>query len=280
MSLSNSKARADLRGNSLSSLLAQLQQRAKALLKTALPPALIDYIQGQRHRWRRRPPIGWVRFGSLRRVHPIDGDFGFRWGQPIDRYYIEKFLQQHASDIYGHVLEVANNYYTQRFGGSRVSRSDILHYVHGNSQATIVADLTDAREIPSNAFDCIILTQTLQFIYDLRAAAQTLHRILKPGGTLLVTCHGISQISQYDMQHWGEYWRFTSLSVRKLFTGIFPTNSVAVQAYGNVLAGTAFLHGLTVQDLRREELDYHDPAYEVIVGLRAFKPAAADLAKR
>jgi SAM-dependent methyltransferase len=153
-----------------------------------------------------------------------------------------------------------------------VSRSDILHYVSGNPHATIVADLTDAAEIPSDAFDCIILTQTLQFIFDVTAAAKTLHRILRPGGVLLLTCHGISQISRYDMEHWGEYWRFTSLSARTVFAKIFPPDSVRVQAYGNVLAATAFLHGLNAQDLCREELDYHDPSYEVIVGLRAHKP--------
>ena len=266
------KHRTALPAESRYSSLVQLREGAKTIIKAVLPAAVVGLIQERRRRWSRRPPVGWVRFGSLRRVHPIDSNFGFGWGQVIDRYYIESFLDQYASDVHGHVLEVAGNSYTQRFGGERVSRSDVLYYVTGNPKATIIADLTDAHDIPSNIFDCIILTQTLQFIYDLRAATKTLHRILKPGGTLLVTCHGISQISRYDMEHWGEYWRFTSLSARRLFTELFPEDRVAVQAYGNVLAATAFLHGLTVQDLRREDLDYQDPNYEVILGIRALKP--------
>lgn len=242
------------------------------IVKAVLPAALVGRIQKQRRRWSRWPPVGWVRFGSLRRLHPIDPNFGFKRGKVIDRYYIERFLDQHASDIHGRVLEIAGDSYTQRFGGQRVSRSDVLHSVAGDPKTTIIADLTDARDIPSNIFDCIILTQTLQCIYDIRAATKTLHRILKPGGTLLVTCHGISQISRYDMDRWGEYWRFTSLSARKLFAEFFPEDHVAVQAHGNVLAATAFLQGLTIQDLRREELDYHDPNYEVILGIRALKP--------
>jgi hypothetical protein len=216
--------------------------------------------------------VGWVRFGSLRRTDPIDENFGCGWGQPIDRYYIEHFLSQSSADIRGHVLEVADDYYTRRFGQERVSRSDILHHGQGNPRATIIADLTVANDIPSATFDCIILTQTLQFIYDCAAAVKTLYRILKPGGTLLITCHGISRISTHDMEKWGEYWRFTSLSARSLFTEVFPQNYVTVQSYGNVLAATAFLHGLNVQGLRREELDYSDPAYELIIGLRAVKP--------
>jgi SAM-dependent methyltransferase len=206
-------------------------------------------------------------------VLPIDPTYGFRWGQVIDRYYIESFLDRYAADIHGSVLEVATDFYTQRFGGNRVSRSEILHYTTDNVKATIVADLTDAGNIPSNSFDAIILTQTLQFIYDIRAAIKTLQRILKPGGVLLATCHGISQISPYDMQRWGEYWRFTSLSARKVFTEFFPEDCVAVQAYGNVLAATAFLHGLIAEELHRDELNYQDPNYEVVLGIHAIKPA-------
>jgi SAM-dependent methyltransferase len=224
--------------------------------------------------------VGWVRFGSFRRLEPIDAQFGYSWGQCIDRYYIEKFLEQYKSEIQGAVLEVDDNSYTTRFGGKQVSRSDILHYTNDNPRATIVADLTDASQIPSNSFDCIILTQTLQFIYDLRAAVNTLHRILKPGGTLLLTCHGTSQISQYDMQHWGEYWRLTSLSARKLFAEVFPEPSITVQTYGNVLSATAFLHGLTAHELRREELDYHDRHYEVIVAVRVAKPPLDETTKQ
>jgi hypothetical protein len=233
----------------------------------------MNWIQRHSRSFDRRPPVGWVRFGSFRRLEPIDRNFGARWGRVIDRYYIEKFLEQHATDIHGRVLEVADDGYTRRFGGQRVSRSDVLHYSAGNPKATMIADLTHASDIPSEVFDCVILTQTLQFIYDIRAAIGTIHRILKPGGTVLASCHGMSQISSYDMQHWGEYWRLTSMSARKLFTEVFPEECVSVRSYGNVLSAIAFLEGLTAQELRRAELDHKDPAYEVVIAIRAVKPA-------
>jgi len=43
--------------------------------------------------------------------------------------------------------------------------------------------------------------------------------------------------------------------------------------YGNVLAATAFLHGLAAEELTREELDHRDPDYELLIGVRAQKPA-------
>ena len=197
--------------------------------------------------------------------------FGLDRGNAIDRYYIENFLGRFANDIRGHVLEVGDNTYTVRFGGEHVVKSDVLHVTSGNPQATIVADLSNGHDSPSDAFDCIILTQTLQYIYDVRAALRTLYRILKPHGVLLATFPGISQVSRYDMDRWGDYWRFTSLSALLLFEEAFPGGNVEVQPHGNVLSAAAFLFGLAAEDLTRRELDYNDPDYEVTIAVRAVK---------
>jgi SAM-dependent methyltransferase len=241
---------------------------AKRIAKSILPGQVRRWLQCRVTPW---PPIGWARFGSLRRVTPVSRVFGLDRGQGIDRYYIENFLARHATDIRGQVLEVANNTYTIRFGGGRVTKSDVLHVQEGNSKATIVADLSAGNHIPSDVFDCIILTQTLPFIFDTRAAIRTLYRILKHGGVLLATFPGICQISRYDMERWGDYWRFTTLSGRRLFEEVFPTTNVVVEAYGNVLAASALLHGLAVEELRQEELNQHDADYEVMITIRAVK---------
>lgn len=217
------------------------------------------------------PPVGWVRFGSLRRLKPISRDYGNSRGLEIDRYYIEKFLAEHADDIKGRVLEIKHNTYTLRYGGDRVTKSDILHPVGGNPDATIVADLTKADHLPSNTFDTIIFTQTLQVIYDIRTVIATLHRILKPGGVVLATASGMAQLSLEDFDTWGEYWRFTSLSARLLFEEVFGNGNVTVRAYGNVLAAVSFLEGLAVEDLTKKELDAVDRSYEVLIAVRAFK---------
>jgi hypothetical protein len=217
------------------------------------------------------PPQGQVRFGDFRRVTPISPKFGLDRGKAVDRYYIENFLAQQAAHIKGRVLEIGDNAYTCRFGGAKVTKSDILHVTDGHPQATIIGDLATADHIPSDSFDCIILTQTLHLIYDVRAALATLYRILKPGGVLLVTVPGISQI---DEEEWGHtwYWAFTARAVQKLFEEMFPADRVSIKAHGNVLAAVAFLHGLTAEELRQEELDYQDPYYQVSIVVKAVKP--------
>lgn len=218
------------------------------------------------------PPPGRVAFGALRRVTPIDRTFGFERGVPIDRYYIELFLEQYCADIRGRVLEIGDNHYTTRFGGSQVTQSDVLDLpIRENPLATLAADLTRAEHLPGELFDCIIVTQTLQFVYDLHAAALTLHRLLKPGGVLLGTFPALSQICRFDMERWGDYWRFTNAAIQRLFGDIFGGEQVTVTAHGNILAAISFLHGLAAHELTPTELAFYDPDYQLLVTARAVK---------
>ena len=237
--------------------------------------ALRDYVLGHAHLvW---PPTGTVRFGSLRRLTPISSARGADRGTPIDRYYIQDFLSRHSGrddyvlgDIKGHVLEIGDDTYTRQFGSS-VTKLDILHGDSSNPRATIIADLARADNVPSETFDCVICTQTLLLIYDVRSAIDHLHRILKPEGILLLTVPGISPICRPDADAGGDHWRFTTWSMRRLLREFFAPESVLVEAYGNVLAAIAFLEGIAAQELRRHELDVRDPDYELIVAARARK---------
>lgn len=198
---------------------------------------------------------------------PISRDWGFDRGLPIDRLYLERFMEAHRGDIKGRVLEVANNDYTIRFGGEQVSRSDILHPCKGNPRATIIADLSVRDPRLDGTFDCIICTQTLQLIYDFRSAVTQLHHWLKPGGVALVSVPGISQISREDMEKTGDYWRFTGAAVRRMFS----EEALEVDVLGNVLAATAFLHGIAADEFDARELFERDPQFHMLTTVRAVR---------
>lgn len=211
--------------------------------------------------------------GDLRRLSPIDAGFGGGRGKPIDRHYIEGFLERHADDVHGHVLEVAESTYTERYGGGRVTARDVLHLDPAHPGVTWAADLADGAGLPSATFDCFVCTQTLQYVYALEAAVATLHRILAPGGVLLLTVPGISQISPYDRQRWGEHWRFTPQSIERLLRTAF--DDVEAAGHGNVLASIGFLHGLACEDLTVAELNHADDRYPMLVTARAVKEGSA-----
>ena len=219
----------------------------------------------------RSPRVGSVKLGDLDRLTPISRDWGFDRGTPIDRFYIERFMAARASDIRGRVLEVANNDYTLRYGGERVTQSDVLHPVEGNPRATVVADLARPDASLEGCFDCIICTQTLQLIFEVRNAITQLHRWLKPEGVLLASLPGISQISREDMQQTGDYWRFTGASVQKMFDREFTGGAVDVEVLGNVFAAIAFLHGIAAEECDEASLLEADPQFQMLMTVRAIR---------
>jgi SAM-dependent methyltransferase len=219
------------------------------------------------------PEAGAIDFGQLRRPEPFGRQFGADRGQPLDRYYIEAFLAEQQNDLRGQILEVGDDTYTRRFGGGRVTGSDILHVSSGNKKATIVADLSNAPQIPDATFDALIVTQTLHLIYDAPAAVRTMHRILRPGGVLLLTVPGITQIPNGTLWAHSWFWSFTTLSVTRMLTEAFGSGHVSVRHYGNVLSAASMLYGLAAEDLTTDELDNTDEDFPVIIGARAHRPA-------
>ncbi len=216
-------------------------------------------------RLRRMVSPAWLAL-LRRRTRPISEAWGYDRGTPIDRYYIEQFLQEHRADIRGRVLEVKSSDYTDRFG-LEVKERDVLDIDSSNPRATIVADLAAPDAFPADCYDCFVLTQTLQFIYDTRSALRSAYRLLRPGGVLLATVPALSRLDR----RMPDYWRLTPDACGKLFGEIFGPENVSVQAYGNVLAANAFLLGMAFEEVSRADLDKHDRFYPVLVAVRAVK---------
>jgi glycosyltransferase involved in cell wall biosynthesis len=218
----------------------------------------------------RVPAPGQIDMGDFNRVTPFSTEFGYDRGGPVDRYYIENFLTKNESLIKGRVLEIGDNEYTLKYGQLNVSQSDILHIDEKNPKATFVGDLSDAPHLPDNSFDCIILTQTLHLIYHHHKALETCYRILKPGGVLLLTVPGISHIDQGEWKDiW--LWAFTGSSIKRMLAEVFSIENIKVDTFGNVLTATAFLFGMGLPEVKKGQLDYHDPHYQVIITAYAVK---------
>jgi SAM-dependent methyltransferase len=217
------------------------------------------------------PAVGRVDFGDLRRTRPLCAHYGLARGLPIDRVYIERFLEAHRADVQGRVLEIGGREYTERFGGTRVTRSDVLDIDRRNRHANIVADLTSADLLDGERYDAIILTQVLQLIFDVPAAIATLHRLLKPGGVLLATVCGISSIGSACGDDASWYWSFTPRSLQRLLLGHFDAPNIELQSHGNVLTAVMFLEGVAASELAAHEFEVQDVDYPVVVSARAVK---------
>lgn len=207
-------------------------------------------------------------WGDLRRTTPFSANYGFDRGHPICRYYIDRFLEQHAEDIRGEVLEVEDATFTEWLGGERVSTSHVLDIDPQNAGATIVADIADAGSLPARRFDCFILTQTLQYVPRVEAALANAWEAVAPGGVLLIT---VPTIAPRD-DHWPDLWRFTREGLRALVERCCPAAEVELTGYGSALTAIAYVMGLASNELDEAELDAHDPHLEILACARVRRP--------
>jgi len=216
--------------------------------------------------------ISPVNTRELTSTSPLSSRFGFDRGTPIDRYYIEKFFQANGGLIRGKVLEIGDSRYSKKFTQGNVESFNVLqHPALGIGEASIIGDLTDTATLPGNAFDCFICAQTFQYTFEIQKAVEGAHHLLRPGGVLLATVPGISQISRYDADRYGEYWRFTTDSIARLFQPVFG-GGIEVHSFGNVLSSTAFLQGCALEDLPEPSLlDVVDRDYQMIITIVARK---------
>jgi len=235
-----------------------MKQRIKSLIK-ALPGVASNSSLARRLF---RPRQLYLLSGSTR---PLSAVYGYDRGTPIDRFYIESFLHLNSSNIKGRCLEIRNNDYTLRFGGQKVTVSDILDVDPKNHQATITADLQSMPQVPDDSYDCIILTQVLQYMREPRKAAHECRRILRRDGILLITLPALGRVDP-EAGLDGDYWRFTRASASSLFDGF---SYVEIESYGNVRTAMLYLIGAAQEDIPRRLLTSHDPWFPVIISIAA-----------
>jgi SAM-dependent methyltransferase len=231
-------------------------------------------LMGRRviQRWR-RPARFYLASGNL---EPLSRYYGSERGGIIDRYFIEDFVEHSSGRIRGRCLELLDDAYTKRFGGDRVTTSDVLDIDPANPLATIVGDLQALKEVADDAFDCVILTQTLQLLPEPAKGVAELHRMLAPGGTALITVPAMARVSGLTRNGIGDhdYWRFTPAGLRILLERHFSQGDLEVTGRGNVRTGLAFWAGLSRQDLPRKAFTVDDPAFPMLVTAQATKAGA------
>jgi len=232
-------------------------------LKSTIPPETRRTIRARVARLDR------ARWGNLRRFEPFSDHYGFERGTPVDRFYIERFLAEHARDIRGKVLEVGQAHYARAFPGSSPGEVDIVDNDETNSVATIIADLSEGNSLPSGRFDCFILTQTLQLVADLEGALQNAWQCLAGGGVLLISMPAITRTdAEYAST---DRWRVTPSGLETLLAGTCSGARREVVGYGNLTSAVAFLMGLAAEELEDSELTASDPYFAVSVCARVEK---------
>jgi SAM-dependent methyltransferase len=174
--------------------------------------------------------------------------------------------KKNADVIRGRCLEIVDPMYTKKYGGDKVEMSEVLDIIP-RPTTTIHGDLRNVPQIPSNTYDCLIITQTFNVIDDYDSAIRESYRILKPGGVLLATMPTLSPAWNLKIN----MWRMTVDSARYVFSKIFPASQVTVQALGNKEVALAFWQGFALEDVSPEVIPHTDESFPLIIGIKAIK---------
>lgn len=226
---------------------------------------------GQRRltRWatRRRP----LRSGGLRRLEPLSDVYGIDRGTPIDRVFIDNFAAQNRASIRGRVLEVGDGRMAKRFGAAHVTEVEVLDVDPANPLATIVVDLDDQGALDGEAFDCVVLTQVLQFLRRPDVALHSIWEALNVHGTILITVPCVSRRDATSGD--SDFWRWTPAGLALLLEQVLPGAKTETVAFGNLLTCVAFLHGLAGEELRATDLAHVDEDFPLLACARVTRPA-------
>ena len=178
------------------------------------------------------------RLGRLQALLPISPLRGSDRGHPVEDALVEEFLESRREDVRGDVLDLRRE--------------------------TAAAGVFDARErrplqeLPSAAYDCVILAQILQHALDPAAMVADCRRILKTGGVLLATVPslgGIDSILGLDT----DVWRFGEEGLRALLGREFEPQAMNVMARGTRSSAIALLGGLAVDDFSPSDSGFARP---------------------
>jgi SAM-dependent methyltransferase len=93
-----------------------------------------------------------------------------------------------------------------------VQAYDTLDAYPRTTQVTYVGDVQDMSMIPDDTYDTAICLEVLEHVPDPFRAVREIHRILKVGGTLILSVPHLSRL--HDEPH--DYYRFTYYGVRHL----------------------------------------------------------------
>lgn len=205
------------------------------------------------------------RFFHAINVLPYSRNFGLERGSPIGRYYVERFLREHAGSIAGYCLEFGEPRYKSYF--PKATKYEITDVV-SRPGVHYVCDIHEPQGMPKNYFNAVICTQVFEHLAYPEKAARSLFDLMAPNGVLLLTAPFINPVHYVPT----DFRRFTPECLEMIIQDAgFVVETVSFG--GNSLVSTGSLMGMVQEDFSRAELEKKDPVYPYNILVRARKPA-------
>lgn len=191
--------------------------------------------------------------------------------EPKDPLYvhlsdIRLFLEPYAKESFGRLLDYGcgGSPYRELFHAEKYIRADYVDC--GDLDCLIPADGRLA--LPDNSCDAVLSTQVLEHVFSPRVYLAEALRVLRPGGKLILTTHGIWEDHgcPYDFRRWTydglcrelEESGFQVTKISRLTTGPRAIVFLFSQILGQLHDKRSSLAGLAFRMLRRSGFNTHE----------------------
>lgn len=210
------------------------------------------------------PFIGSVDLGDGGSFNPLCPNYGFTRGTPVDRFYLRKFLREHARRIGGETLDIGGQPQNlPSYAAGAISSYKTLD-LDPAANADIIADIHDPSVVPRSSFDTVLAFNVLEHCAAPFVVASNIALWLKPGGKVLC----LTPCTQRLHRDPEDYWRLLPAGLGTFFKGM---TVLQLRSYGNLVAAQAALLGIAAEELSEAQLTTDDAYYPVVACIVAQK---------
>lgn len=197
-----------------------------------------------------------IDWGSLRRLMPVCGNFGFTRGWPVDRYYLDQYIAKISNLVTGNVLEVG--VYVSDPMKKKFPHSKSFHAVDviKTDKVDYAGDIHERSLFSEGSFDTILCFNVLEHCKMPWVVVENMHHWVKKGGQ--VFC--MVPVTQRRHEDPKDCWRILPQSLEWMFKSF---SKAEIHCRGNPLTAVSALLGIPSDELSKKELDFDHPDYPV-----------------
>jgi hypothetical protein len=201
-------------------------------------------------------PVGAIDFGNFKRLIPFCPDYGYSRGTPIDRYYLNRFIEEIRDEVTGNTLEIGGAKQNQQlYGFSRANPYRALD-MKAKTGVDIVGDVHNPDLCRNNSLDSIIIFNVLEHCERPWVVVDNIHNWLKERGKVFCMVPTAQRIHGAP----NDFWRILPDAMGTLFSKF---SALKLLSYGNPITTISSLMGIAAEELSREDLESLNNEYPV-----------------